>query len=222
MQRSKWLGSGLMAAVAVALGLVALSSASAQTGATISVEAATVDVGAQGTANVQALGVTAPGLGGWTLDITYDPAAATVTGCTSTAGLCNPNFAPDTVRVTGFNATGMLGDATLATIEVQCAAVGSSPLTLAVVDFLDATPGNPTLIQAAATNGSVSCATPAPSDSGALEAVEAPAAGTLPVSGGLPPLTEESALSWTYLVMGAGIAVLAAGGVLLLKARRLR
>lgn len=164
MKTGKLLASGLIAAVAVAVALVFASPGSAQA-PTISAGSLGMDVGAQGTVDVQALDIAAPGLGAWTIDVTYDPAVVSVLSCTSTVMICNhlvPN-APNTVRVVGFAAGGLVGDTTLATIAIQCgASAGSSPLSVTVVDFLDATLGAPAPITATVVNGSVTCSVPTP------------------------------------------------------------
>ncbi len=233
MTGKKWLGSGLIALVALAMSLVSYSLVSAQA-STVSVGSASLDTGKQASVDVQASGIPAPGLGGWTVDITYDPAMVTVAGCSSAGGLCNPEVAPNMVRVAGFDANGLVGDTTLATIEIQCTGAGSSSLNLTVVDLLDATPGAPAQIVAGVQNGSVACTTPAPQTStssestssteGALAATRAPAEGqeaaTLPTAGGLPRAANDSTFTWTYLLMGAGALSLLAGSVLARKARR--
>ena len=217
MVAKKWLGSGLIALVALAMSLVSYSPVSAQA-STVSVGSASLDTGKQASVDVQAAGIPAPGLGGWTVDITYDPAMVTVAGCSSAGGLCNPEFAPNMVRVVGFDANGLVGDATLATIDVQCASTGSSSLKLTVVDLLDATPGAPAPIEAAVQNGSVTCTQPSASDSDSTvaEVQEQPAA-SLPTAGGPPAASTERGSSWAYLLIGAAALALFGGGALTLK-----
>ncbi len=228
MEGSKWIGSGLIAAVAIALSLVFASAASAQA-PTISVDSPSIDVGAQGTATVQAVDIAAPGLGGWTVDVTYDPAVVSVVLGSCTGMICNESFAPNMVRVVGFNATGAVGTTTLAAISFQCgASVGSSALTLTAVEFIDATIGNPQPIAATVASGSVTCATPAPSAPPApapvLPEAEAPAAPAvaLPAGGGLPPASGGDAFPWVYLLMGAGALALLGSGALALRGRQER
>ncbi len=217
MTGKKWLGSGLIALVALAMSLVSYSLVSAQA-STVSVGSASLDTGKQASVDVQAAGIPAPGLGGWTVDITYDPAMVTVAGCSSAGGLCNPEFAPTMVRVVGFDANGLVGDATLATIDGQCASTGSSSLKLTVVDLLDATPGAPAPIEAAVQNGSVTCTQPSASDSDSTvaEVQEQPAA-SLPTAGGPPAASTERGSPWTYLLIGTAVLALFGGGALTLK-----
>jgi hypothetical protein len=225
MEGSKWIGSGLIAAVAVALAMVFTSAASAQV-PTISVDSPSIDVGAQGTATVQALDIAAPGLGGWTVDVTYDPAVVSVVPGSCTGMICNESFAANMVRVVGFNAAGAVGTTTLAAISFQCgASVGSSALTLTAVEFIDATIGNPQPIAATVASGSVTCATPAPSAPPApapVLAEEAAPAVALPSGGGLPPASGGDAFPWVYLLMGAGALALLGSGALALRGRQER
>lgn len=222
MTGKKWLGSGLIALVALAMSLVSYSLVSAQA-STVSVGSASLDTGKQASVDVQASGIPAPGLGGWTVDVTYDPAMVTVAGCSSAGGLCNPEFAPNMVRVVGFDANGLVGDAMLATIDIECASTGSSSLKLTVVDLLDATPGAPAQIEAGIQNGSVTCTKPSASDSDSTSAESAVAevqeqpAASLPTAGGLPAVSTERDSSWTYLLIGAAALALFGGGALTLK-----
>ena len=217
MTGKKWLGSGLIALVALAMSLVSYSLVSAQA-STVSVGSASLDTGKQASVDVQASGIPAPGLGGWTVDVTYDPAMVTVAGCSSAGGLCNPEFAPNMVRVAGFEANGLVGDAMLATIDIECASTGSSPLSLNVVDFLDATPGAPAQIQAAVENGSVTCTKPSASDSDSTVAeVQEQPAESLPTAGGSPAASTERDSPWTYLLIGAAALALFGGSALALK-----
>lgn len=107
---------------------------------------------------LQALDVTSPGLGAWTIDITYDPSVVFVLNCAPGAGgHCSPEFDSDTIRVTGASATGLEGDTTLATIQLFCVAAGVSPLTLYVQVFADATVGDPQDINPTVVDGSYTC-----------------------------------------------------------------
>jgi hypothetical protein len=127
------------------------------------------------------------------------------------------------VRVAGFDANGLVGDAMLATIDIECASTGSSSLKLTVVDLLDATPGAPAQIEAGIQNGSVTCTKPSASDSDSTSAESAVAevqeqpAASLPTAGGLPAVSTERDSSWTYLLIGAAALALFGGGALTLK-----
>jgi hypothetical protein len=93
---------------------------------------------------LDALGAT-QGVGAATVDVGFDPAIVSVTGCTADPASvfdlasCNPDFASDTVRFVGISAGGVSGDLALADLTFQ--AVGSvgdvSPLNVTVQTFAD-------------------------------------------------------------------------------------
>ena len=88
-------------------------------------------VGQQGTVLIEAELVAKPGLGAWTLDISYDNTVVTATECIGLAGsVCNPVFDEDTVRVAGASASGLTGRNELGTITFLCDRPGESPLML--------------------------------------------------------------------------------------------
>lgn len=188
---------------------------------TVSVGSTTIAVGGQGSVALQALDMAAPGLGAWSMNIVYDPGVVTQVGCTPQSGsVCNPNFAADTIRVTGASAGGLEGDTTLATFAFRCTSVGTSALTLSVDTLADATPGSPQPITAATTNGSVTCqepptppspppptATQPPGPTPTPVVVIVPSAGFGPFDSGGP-----SVAGWFIAgLAGAGIAWLTAG-----------
>jgi hypothetical protein len=146
-------------------------SANAATG-TIRIGSATMAPASQSDVALQALNVTEPGLGAWSIDISYDPTVVTPVACAPQSGsVCNPNFDSDTIRVSGANATGLDGDSTLAVITFGCAdAEASTALTLNPTEFADATIGDPQPIDTTVVNGSISC-------QGAVSATETVAAG---------------------------------------------
>jgi hypothetical protein len=99
---------------------------------------------------VEALDVSADGLGAATIEIRYDPTVLDATGCTADpsgvfdSALCNPDFASDTVRLTVVSTLGVSDDSLLAEITFQ--AVGStgdcSTLDAVVLTFANPS-GNP-------------------------------------------------------------------------------
>ena len=164
-----------LAAVAVAtliaIGLAGTASAQEEL---ITINSASVVVGELASVGVDALNIPEPGLGAWTVDITYDPAVLTASACIPDNGsVCNPAFDDQTVRITGASAGGVLGDASLGVLSFRCEAVGTSPLTLNVPLLVDATIGAPQAIVAGTQSGSVTCTeasadpTPTPIPSGA-------------------------------------------------------
>jgi len=160
----------LATGLALLAGLLAAGQASAATG-TLSIGSATASPGSQRAVSLEALDVTGPGLGAWSVDITYDPTAVTPVDCDPQSGsVCNPHYpqtaaeagdppwSTGTVRVSGAAGVGREGDSTLAVITFQCApAEGSSALTLNATEFADGTPGTPVEISATVVNGSITC-----------------------------------------------------------------
>ena len=153
----------LLAAVALTVGLLFQTLASAET-PTVSIDSLSKSVGEQEAVQVRALDIAAPGLGAWTIDITFDPLVVSVVDCAGEAGsLCNPAYAEDTVRVAGFSIFGEIGDSTLASITFACESEGSSQLDLTLETFIDATAGGPLPIDASIDNGLAICSAPEPS-----------------------------------------------------------
>ncbi len=140
-------------AVTAATGTVRIGSAAGPVGQRVSVE-------------VEAIGVTPPGLGAWEIDIAYDPAVVSVRHCSSEAdfGACNSKFGEDTVRLAGASAsgTGLAGDTILASLSFTCEAAGVSPLILDVHVFADGTIGDPQPIDVEVEHGEITCTAPTP------------------------------------------------------------
>ncbi len=126
---------------------------------TIQAGTATATVGSDARATVQTLAVGAPGLGAWTIDVTYDPSVASVTSCTGTeSSACNTHYTDHIVRIAGAAAPGLQGDVTLMTLTFQCEAAGTSPLKVSVPLLADGTIGNPLYINNATTrDGLITC-----------------------------------------------------------------
>ncbi len=135
-----------VAAVAALLGALFLAgAASAQGGDAVGVSSGSAGAGDEGDVTVAATDIAEPGLGAWTLDITYDNSLISAVDCVpEQGGVCNPNFADDTVRITGASAGGLEGDSTLGTITFECGNDGgTSDLDLSIFTFADATIGGP-------------------------------------------------------------------------------
>jgi len=240
MKRIKKTSLSFMVVGAVLLGLVAAllaySQASAASG-TVKIGTATVAPGAQGTVNLEALDVTAPGMGAWTVDISYDSQAVTAVSCNPQQGVCNTDYAEETVRFTGASANGLEGDTTIGSVTFECGETqGSSVLGLTLQVFADATLGAPVAIDATVENGSIACVdlpTPGPTNTpgepGPTSTPQAPTStpgATLPTS---TPATDKGlpiagsggggfgpggggTLGWLIAgLAGAGIAWLVAG-----------
>lgn len=210
------LGTAVAAFVAVG-GLLLASQAFAATG-TVQIGSGSANVGQEGTVELSALDITTPGLGAWTVDITYDPSVVTATACSTSAGtsVCNDAFADDTVRIAGAVAEGLEGDSVLGTITFECRTPTGSPLEVGLVTFSDGTlgtAGGPQPIDAETVDGTFACTTP----------TTTPPAPTLVVS--RPPVTgtgSDSGNAMTWIIVGLaalGLASMAAYGTLRLRQR---
>ncbi len=194
----------LVAQVQAVSGTVGISDGEAAPGGSASVEL---------TANVGD-----PGLGAWTLDISYDVDVASVGDCEpEEGGVCNPAFADGVVRITGASANGLDGDTLLGTITFDCAdAEGVSDLTIAVSVFSDATIGAPAEIDETVSNGTLTCAEPEPTVVVAGSPTKFPDVGT-----GYTPSDSDGSLGWVIAgLAGAGLAAIAGFGALRLRTRR--
>jgi hypothetical protein len=156
--------ASLLRKLAVAVGMTLVVAAvffspSAEAGTpTVTVGSVSTGVGLQGVVDLDALGIGAPGLGAWTIEIAYDPEVAAVVECTAEqGGICNAAYAEGIVRVAGTNVNGLEGDHRLARITLACQAAGESDLTLTLRVLADATLGSPAPIDAAVADGAVTC-----------------------------------------------------------------
>jgi Cohesin domain len=171
-------GLGGLAALAAALvgAVLLVGTAFAATGG-IDISDGSAQVGDSGEVTLSSTDVSDPGLGAWTIDIVYDTSVISAVDCTpEQGGVCNPNYADDTVRITGASATGLNGSTQLGTVEFECGdAAGDSDLTISIFTFADATLGDPTTIEDPdISDGVFSCTeeAPAPTPAGV------PSAGT--------------------------------------------
>ncbi|MCH8994740.1 MAG: hypothetical protein IH959_07200 [Chloroflexi bacterium] len=208
------LGAGAIA-VAVIVGLLVVAQVSAATGG-VSIGDGTAAPGADATVDLTADGVTDPGLGAWTVDITYDSSVVSVTDCSpQQGGVCNPAFADEMIRVTGASAGGLDGDTVLANITFECGdAEGSSDLTLTVNVFADATIGDPQDIDATISNGSITCEEPAPEPTATTDVGGIGGVGT-----GLGS-SDGSGLAWLVAALAAVGAVALGFGAVRMASRR--
>ena len=206
MKRLK-VGALILALVA---GLLSLSQAAAQE-ATIAVGSATIAVGSTGSVDLAAANIGEPGLAAWSLDVFYDPDVVVAVDCNPQNGsVCNPNYAANTVRVTGASASGFEGDTTLASLEFTCLVQGTSALTISSHDFADGTLGDPQPIDAAIVNGSIHCETIQPTDT--IDDAPTPVAPII-VDAGTGP-GDLNISNWSLVIaglIGAGIAWLIVG-----------
>ncbi len=146
----------------IALWLMASPKAAAED-ATVGVSTVTIGLGQQAVVVVEALQITAPGLGAWTIDIAYDPDVITPVACSATlGGICNIAFDATTIRVLGVSALGVAGDVELGEFVFECKEAGESALELTVSVLADATLGAPQPIAAVIQHGSVTCSVEPP------------------------------------------------------------
>ena len=124
--KSRWRGALVTGLVALALVLLVGDPAGSTGTATIRVGSAEGASGDQITVRLEALGVPEPGLGAFTVDVTYDPNVASPVACqkdpagTLDAVFCNTAFSGDTIRVGGFRASsGATGGVALAEITFR-------------------------------------------------------------------------------------------------------
>jgi hypothetical protein len=177
---SKGLRIGFALIAVAATFFVAVPAAAA--GEVVVAGSATINVNGSGAIDLNVQNIGQPGLGAWSLDITYDPAIIAAVGCSPQQGsVCNPAFAPNVVRVSGANSGGLDGNTTLADILFRCATEGTSAITLSVNILADATIGDPQPIEAAVQNGGVTCTAGevVPTPTGSPTATTPPGGNTL-------------------------------------------
>ncbi|MEX2158189.1 MAG: cohesin domain-containing protein [Dehalococcoidia bacterium] len=212
MKGIKKLALGTAVAAFVAVGGLLLASQAFAASGSVQIGSGSAAVGEDGIVELSALDITAPGLGAWTVDVTYDPSVVTATACSAThGGVCNAEFADDQVRITGAVAEGLEGDSVLGTITFECGdALGESPLEVDPFTFADGTlgsSGGPQPIDAETVDGTFTCG-PEP---------------TLVVSG--PPVTgtgSDSSNGITWIIVGLaalGLVSMATFGTLRLRER---
>lgn len=160
------LGLTILAAAVAWLTALATTGGAVQP-VTVAIGSLSLDVGKQGSVNLEILNIPSRGVGSWTVDVTYNPAVVSVARCQGLgASVCNPQFVPDAIRVAGATPAPLMGDSTLAIISFQCDREGVSPVRPQVTVLADGTRGDPRQIDAATKNGSIACGpvavTPAP------------------------------------------------------------
>ena len=144
--------------VLAALAFVAFP-AEAGAGGVIRAGSYTAEVGEEVTVVLQAVDIPPPGLGAWTIDMMYDTAVVTATGCEAQlGGVCSLAFMDDTVRTTGALAAGVLGSFALTMFSFRCDVVGTSELILTEEVLTTAEPVQEGTILL--DNGSITCTEP--------------------------------------------------------------
>ncbi len=128
---------------------------------TVAINDGTAQVGEEASVELKVLDVGAPGLGAYTVDVSYDTDVVSAAACESPPGqglaYCNPKYASDKVRSVGAIAEGVESDVLIGTLTFKCEKAGSSDLTISIDTLADATIGNPTDINHTEQNGSITC-----------------------------------------------------------------
>lgn len=214
------LGAGSIS-VAVALVALLIVAGTVFAAGDITVGSDTVDnTGDEASVGVSAAAPSGSGIGNWTFEITYDPAALGTPTCTILKGGCevDPAGAAGIIRVAGAegDTAGLTGTVELVTITANAgvAAGECSDLTISSVAAFEDQDGDaidsPTLgagqicVAAAATDAPTSTPSPTP--------------GTLPDTGGTPGTSSTNSMAW--LLAATGLAVVAGGAWVLARARR--
>ena len=200
---------GILAGIGAALVavLVLAGSAFAQDGG-VSISDGSAATDGSGDVTLDVSDVGDPGLGAWTIDISFDNDLLTASDCTAEqGGVCNPEFEDTMVRITGASAGGLEGDTNLGSITFDCSGEGESDLTISISVFADATIGDPQTLDPTVSNGTFTCGgvedTPTPIGPGPTSIGPV---GTGLTSGG------SSSVSWLVALFAViGLAVLATG-----------
>lgn len=166
----KVLALGILVTAAILLASLGLSGLASAQEATLSMSSAAAERGGDpAVVLLEATGVGEPGLGGWVVDVSYDPTVVSVADCRlGVVGLaaCNEEFGENTVRFAGAVAVGLVGDTVLGELDLECEQeFGSTSLEVTVFEFHDGTIGDPQPIDVSFVNGRVDCAplpTPTP------------------------------------------------------------
>ncbi|MDZ4278287.1 MAG: hypothetical protein U1B78_04020, partial [Dehalococcoidia bacterium] len=149
-----------MLVVVAAVAVLGTTDRAAAVDGRLTVQSLALNVGEEGSVVLHAGEISEPGVGTWTLDVTYDPNLLILTDCVPEEhSVCVPDLAPDTVRITGATAVGLYPDVTLALFTFRCQAIGVSPLTIGVEIWTDAgAPPPPPSVEVE--DGSVTCVAP--------------------------------------------------------------
>lgn len=146
----------LAAVVVVSSVLLPVLAGAAQ--GTVRIDSAQAAVGQKADITLSARDVGAPGVGSWTIDVSYDAGTVSVIGCQAMqGGICNEAFAENAVRVAGVSITGLAGDSDLASISFRCNQAGVGLLGLSIDVFSDASIGEPQPIDSTILTGSLVC-----------------------------------------------------------------
>ena len=206
---------GALLALGVA-GWLTRSAAAQELTVTISVPR--LAVGEENGMDLEAGGMSASGLGAWTIDVMFDPDLIAPTLCeTGALSVCNPDFEDGTLRIAGASTEAFPpeGNLLLATMFFECLAPGEAELTLVPQILVDQTLGDPQAIDATVESGSFTCEEE--------EVTLAPTPTALPIVGagtGGQPETRDVVRWLIAAFAGVGLAGIVSFGVLRLRAGR--
>jgi hypothetical protein len=127
---------------------------------TVSVSSPEIAVGAEGEVTVSIGNAVTPGVGAWTVDVTYDADVVSIVSCESLQGtnVCNDAFTGDTVRIVGAIAVGLEGTNVIGRLVFSCNVAGESPLSIHVETLADGTIGAPRDLTPVIEEGAITCA----------------------------------------------------------------
>lgn len=112
-----------------------------------------------GVVYLQARNMPLPGLGAWTINVTYDGGIVESTACAGLAGgICNASYDVNTVRAVGaVGSSGYTGNTDLAALSFRCLEEGESALHVTLFVLVDGSTGEPQPIDAVVEHGTISC-----------------------------------------------------------------
>lgn len=175
-------------------------------------------VGEENGMDLEAGGMSASGLGAWTIDVMFDPDLIAPTLCeTGALSVCNPDFADGTVRIAGASTEAFPpeGNLLLATMFFECLAPGEAELTIVPQILVDQTLGDPQPIDATVESGTFVCEEVAATPTPTVAVTDLGGTGT----GGQPETRD--VVRWLIAAFaGVGLAGIVSFGVLRLRAGR--
>ncbi len=125
---------------------------------TLSISSPSIEVGSEGDAVIEVVYEQTPGIGAWTIDVTFDSSIVSVAECDPLleTAVCNPEYEHDTVRIVGAS-LGIESETVLGRITFLCDQAGESALDISVVTLADGTIGDPKLLAAHIGDGTITC-----------------------------------------------------------------
>ena len=137
-------------------------------GPTVRIGFGSANPGDSDTVALDTLNVPSPGVGAVTVDVTYNPAVKTVTGCTADpqhrfdTALCNKNYRSNTIRFSGMSAAGLSGSPRLADVTFRASGTRGDCTTLDVSVATFTKPDGSPITPVSTQDGTNCVGTPAP------------------------------------------------------------